>query len=59
MLTDCMYLEKIEGESLIAIKDCVELTVRLTKIGVTAEIGQVQKTVLLGMARILRKVLAI
>ena len=28
MLTDCMHLEKIEGESLIAIKDCVELTVR-------------------------------
>ena len=30
---------------------------RLKEIGVTAEIGQVQKTVLLGRARILRKVL--
>ena len=32
---------------------------RLKEIGVTAEIGQVQKTVLLGTARILRKVLEI
>ena len=30
---------------------------RLKEIGVTGEIGQVQKTVLLGTARILRKVL--
>ena len=30
---------------------------RLKGTGITAEIGQVQKTVLLGMARILRKVL--
>ena len=32
---------------------------RLKEIGVTAEIGLVQKTVLLGTARILRKVLEI
>ena len=32
---------------------------RLKDIGVTADIGQVQKTVLLGTARILRKVLEI
>ena len=32
---------------------------RLKEIGVTAEIGQVQMTVVLGMARILRKVLEI
>ena len=32
---------------------------RLKDIGITAEIGQVQKTVLLGTARILRKVLEI
>ena len=32
---------------------------RLKDIGVTAEIGQVQKTVLLGTAKILRKVLEI
>ena len=32
---------------------------RLKEIGVTAEIGQVQKTVLLGTARVLRKVLEI
>ena len=32
---------------------------RLKEIGVTAETGQFQKTVLLGMARILRKVLEI
>ena len=32
---------------------------RLKEIGVTAEIGQVQKTVLLGTAKILRKVLEI
>ena len=32
---------------------------RLKEIGVTAEIGQVQKTVLLGTARTLRKVLKI
>ena len=32
---------------------------RLKKIGVTAEMGQVQKTVLLGTASILRKVLKI
>ena len=32
---------------------------RLKQIGVTAEIGEVQKTVLLGTARILRKVLEI
>ena len=32
---------------------------RLKEIGVTAEIGHVQKTVLLGTARILRKVLEI
>ena len=32
---------------------------RLKEIGVTAEIGQVQKTVLLGTARMLRKVLQI
>ena len=32
---------------------------RLKQIGVAAEIGQVQKTVLLGTARILRKVLEI
>ena len=32
---------------------------RLKEIGVTAEIGQVQKTVLLGTARTLRKVLEI
>ena len=31
----------------------------LKEIGVTAEIGQVQKTVLLGTARMLRKVLQI
>ena len=31
----------------------------LTETGITAEIGQVQKTVLLGTARILRKVLEI
>ena len=32
---------------------------RLKEIGITAKIGQVQKTVLLGTARILRKVLEI
>ena len=32
---------------------------RLKEIGVTVEIGQIQKTVLLGTARILRKVLKI
>ena len=32
---------------------------RLKKTGITAEIGQVQRTVLLGMAGILRKVLEI
>ena len=32
---------------------------RLKEIGVTAEIGQVQKTFLLGMTKILRKVLKI
>ena len=32
---------------------------RLKETSITAEIGQVQKTVLLGMARILRKVLEI
>ena len=32
---------------------------RMKEVGVTAEIGQVQKTVLLGTARILRKVLEI
>ena len=32
---------------------------RLKEISVTAEIGQVQKTVLLGTARVLRKVLKI
>ena len=32
---------------------------RLKETGITAEIGQVQKTVLLGLARILRKVLKI
>ena len=32
---------------------------RLKETGITAEIGQVQKTVLLGMPRILRKVLEI
>ena len=32
---------------------------RLKATGITAEIGQVQKTVLLGLARILRKVLEI
>ena len=32
---------------------------RLKQTGVTAEIGQVQKTVLLGTAKILRKVLEI
>ena len=32
---------------------------RLKQIGITAGIAQVQKTVLLGMARILRKVLEI
>ena len=32
---------------------------RLKHIGITAETAQVQKTVLLGMARILRKVLEI
>ena len=32
---------------------------RLKEIGITAETGQVQKTVLLGMTRILRKVFKI